>query len=159
MFGLISSESKIVGAKVMAPPARAPQEGWHGRRCVLALVVLLGLPLAAQLPAPPRVTHLPDGRQAGPSDSEGPVDARLEAKRIAMLNAIRQKAMVSDADKLLQLALKLQQDADAGETRMSPAERMHTASEIEKLAKGVKEKMTYAIGAPAPSMPFGVLQR
>lgn len=73
----------------------------------------------------------------------------MEARRIATLNLIRQKSMVSDADKLLQLARELNDDAVAGGTKMSATERMRKAAEIEKLAKNVKDKMTYAIGGPS----------
>jgi hypothetical protein len=68
--------------------------------------------------------------------------------------------MVSDADKLLKLAQELNADADAGGTILSPAQRMQKAAEIEKLARNVKEKMTYAIGAPQElTGPFAAWQR
>jgi len=133
------------------------------QRRVLALVLLLGFPMAAQLPGVPIQMPVPGGRvhprPEDPADSGG-IDLRMEAKRNAELNVMRQKSMVSDADKLLRLAQELNADADAGGAIMSPAERMHKATEIEKLARNVKEKMTYAIGEP-PEMggPFAAWQR
>ena len=121
----------------------------QGRRRLLAAALLLGLPLVAQTPGASA-----DGPFAQ-SPVGGSIEAKMEARRIGMLNLIRQKNMVSDADKLLRLAQELNEDADAGGTKMSPTERMHKAAEIEKLAKAVKEKMTYAIGAPESlSGPF-----
>lgn len=79
---------------------------------------------------------------------------------MAALNQERQQQMVSDADKLLKLAKELNADADAGGTILSPAQRVQKAEEIEKLAKKVKDKMTFAIGAPQDLMgPFAAWQR
>jgi hypothetical protein len=87
------------------------------------------------------------------------VDARMEARRFTALNQMRQKSMKSDAEKLLRLAQELNDDA-GGSGTLSSAERMRKAAEIEKLAKGVKEKMTYAIGAPTEIPgPFAIYQR
>ncbi len=66
----------------------------------------------------------------------------MDQKRIAVLNRLRQKAIVDDTTKLLRLAKELNADS----VNMSSAERIHKAAEIEKLAKSVKEKMSYAIG-------------
>jgi len=127
------------------------------RRRILAGALLLCLPLVAQSPGVPHGST-GDGT-FGQEPMNGSIEVKMEAKRIAMLNSIRQKAMVSDADKLLRLAQELNEDANAG-GKMSPAERMHKAGEIEKLAKNVKEKMTYAIGAPESlGGPFNAWQR
>jgi hypothetical protein len=99
-------------------------------------------------------------RTAHANDSDSGLDTRMETKRIAQLNSARQKSMVSDAERLLQLARELNDDADSGGTRLSSAERLHKAAEIEKLAKDVKTKMVFAIGAPDPfSGPFTTWQR
>jgi hypothetical protein len=66
----------------------------------------------------------------------------LDQKRISLLNKLRQRSMIDDATKLLFLARQL----NAAPSSMSDAERMHKAAEIEKLAKSVKEKMSYAVG-------------
>ena len=88
------------------------------------------------------------------------MDGRIEARRIVQLNLLRQKAMVSDADKLLRLAQELDNDAKGDASKLSPAERMRKAAEIERLAKEVREKMTYSIGAPPePSGPFAIYSR
>jgi hypothetical protein len=129
-----------------------------GLRGALALVMLLVMPVAAQSPGVPRV---PNGHAAPDvSDSGMGIAARMEAKRVTQLNLIRQKSLIWDADRLLHLAQELNNDAAAGGTALSVAERMQKASEIQRLAKEVKEKMTYAVGAPLEvANPFVIDQR
>jgi hypothetical protein len=113
------------------------------RRC-LAAAILIVLPVAAQSPGPPLnpagqgqpISRLPN--QAPPLSS----NQTLDQKRISLLNKLRQRAMVDDAAKLLILARQL----NAESSNLSDAERMHKAAEIEKLAKSVKDKMSYAVG-------------
>ena len=146
------------------PTLRATEAGRqsrHGLRRILALTLLLGTPVAAQSPGTAPVV-IPGVHTAPrvPQDEEGPLDSKMEAKRIEQLNTMRQKTMLSDVDRLLRLTQQLNDDAAAGGTKMSTAARLHTASEIEKLAKDVKEKMTFAIGAPPDqSTPFLIWQR
>jgi hypothetical protein len=149
------------------PATAAPESaelGSSGQRRILALFLLLGLPMAAQSPGAPTGMRPAQSQinphVSDPMDSNANFGGRIEARRIAQLNLIRQRSMVSDAEKLLQLAQELNADADASGTILSPAERVHKASEIEKLAKNVKEKMTYAIGAPEEMAgPTGVWTR
>lgn len=112
-------------------------------RC-LAAAVLIGLPVAAQSPGTP-LNPGSQGHSAPhfPSDSP-PMSSNqtLDQKRIGLLNKLRQRSMVDDAAKLLFLARQLNADP----SNMSDAERMHKAAEIERLAKSVKEKMSYAVG-------------
>ena len=150
-----SGEPVAVPGTNQAIPARRSQNV----RLRLWGALLLGvLPLTAQSPG---IFRPGPGIDAAPQpDRSSPVDARIKAKRIAQLNENRQKAMMGDAEKLLRLAQELNEDANAGGANLSPAERMHKAAEIEKLAKGVKEKMTYAIGEPAEiSLPFSTSAR
>lgn len=77
-----------------------------------------------------------------------------------MLNVVRRKSMITDAEKLLRLAKELSDDATAGGTILAPAVRVHKAAEIEKLAKNVKEKMTYVVGdTPDATGPLSGWQR
>ena len=66
----------------------------------------------------------------------------MQAKRIKALNQLRHRALVDDAAKLLVLAKQLNDESAS----LSPMERVHKAAEIEKLAKSVKDKMSYAVG-------------
>ncbi len=133
-------------------------------RRALALAMFLVLPVAAQSPGMgPGYQGSPDGhvgRQHQQEDSDSGLDVRIEAKRIATLNVIRQKSMVSDAQRILRLAQELNDDANASTSALTPAERLRKAAEIERLAKGVKEKMTYAVGAPPEDRsPFSLNSR
>jgi hypothetical protein len=145
----------------LAAPGRAANRA-HTPRHILAIMLLLGLPVAAQSPGlPPQPSQ--DGRipqRDAEAQRGADMDARMEARNIVALNRQRQKQMVLDAENLLKLARELNADADAGGTILSPAERFQKAGEIEKLAKNVKEKMIYAIGAPQDlAGPFGAWQR
>ena len=50
-------------------------------------------------------------------------------------------------------------DLNANSATMSPATRMQKMDEIEKLARNVKEKMTYAVGHAPDAGPYTVWQR
>jgi hypothetical protein len=110
----------------------------------LATVMLLGLPISAQSPGVPTIpsdpvrssTHFP--QQSSPNAPPAP----MQARRITALNQLRHKEMVNDAGRLLVLA----QELNAESANLSPAERMRKAAEIEKLAKSVRDKMSYVVG-------------
>ena len=82
----------------------------------------------------------------------------IETRQVKMLNIERQKAIVTDTDRILQLARELNADANSGNSSMSLTERLRKADEIAKLAKTVREKMAYAIGMPLPANPYVPLQ-
>ncbi len=69
--------------------------------------------------------------------------------RMHQLNLARQRSMVSDAEKLLALARQLDAGVGAAGNVLSPAQRLKMASDIEKLAHNVKEKMSYVAGTPS----------
>ena len=115
---------------------------------ILAIALLLGAPMAAQSPGTPPTPH---PQVLDPTMGfNGFGDVSIAERQVKMLNIDRQKTIVSDTERILQLAHELNDDAVSGYARLSAAERMHKAEEIEKLAKNVREKMTYAIGAPPP---------
>ena len=66
-----------------------------------------------------------------------PTDARLAAAR----NDERQKRLVSDSEKLLQLATQLHQDVAKTDQHILSVDVVRRAEEIEKLAKSVKDRM------------------
>jgi len=118
----------------------------------LATASLLVLSVAAQSPGIPGSQLGGERGQAGsrfPTTEEPAFEPNLnpilEAKRIKALNQLRHKAMVDDAARLLELARELNDDAQ----NLTPADRVHKAAEIEKLAKSVKEKMTYIVSNDA----------
>lgn len=157
---------KLFSPKAYAECHRPARRILHRNRHISGIAffgaaLLLALPLAAQ--TPPASIQMPDTDPSPPGrDGYGGagIDVRMEARRISQLNFIRQKQMASDAGKLLLLARKLNADANAGGTLMSKAERVRIASDIEKLAKSVKDKMTFAIGSPRDiSQPYSMWQR
>ena len=118
-----------------------------------AAALLLGCSIAAQSPGVP--LGLPgEGQATSRFPKRQPSDGTplsMDQKRIAVLNRMRQRAIVSDTDRLLLLAKELNADSAS----MAAAERVRKAGEIEKLAKSVKEKMSYAVG-DNPTTPGSV---
>jgi hypothetical protein len=81
-------------------------------------------------------------------------ESSIAARQIKLLNIQRQKIIVEDTEKILQLARELNADANSGGATLTQAERIQKADEIAKLAKSVRERMVYAIGLPEPPNPF-----
>lgn len=119
---------------------------------ILAIALILGAPVVAQSL----------GSQQGPPWPRSPIldapadidDPSMIERQVKLLNIQRQKAIVSDTDKILQLARELNQHANAQDPALSLPERMHKVDEIEKLARSVREKMTNALGVPQPVNAF-----
>ncbi len=113
-------------------------------RFICGLVLLLGLPVVGQAPNPqfPPASH---GR-FGHNDPDAPFGdgPAFDEKHLQQLNLVRQKELVSDTAKLLQLARELN-DQITDDSPMTDAQ-MRKVSEIAKLARSVKEKMTFAVG-------------
>jgi hypothetical protein len=117
------------------------------RRIVFALALLLAVPLAAQTSEDLKPPDL--SRPSRHTGNEIPVTGRdsfHNVKLLGRLNAERQKSMVSDADKLLRLAQELNAELARGDGGAPTPQQTHKAAEIEKLARNVREKMSYAAG-------------
>lgn len=122
---------------------------WPGIRSVLGLSLLLGMPVAGQSPFPqfPSANsgqygqHSPESNNPFGQDPNSP-----EQKRIRALNAERQKSLVSDAEKLLKLAKELNDELAQSDSGTMNAQQLHKVEEIGKLAKSVKEKMSFTAG-------------
>ena len=132
-----------------------------GSRRALALAMFLVLPAAAQSPGvPPSGPSASRFGQVPQPETDTGMDARIEARRITQLNVLRQKSIVSDTEKLLRLARELDNDAKGDTPTLTPAERMRKATEIEHLAKEVREKMTFTVGdPPEQTPPFTIYSR
>lgn len=84
-----------------------------------------------------------------------PENRVLAVKRALALNELRQQHVVSDTDRLLKLAKQLSDGIGADGAGMTPEERLRTLAQIEKLAKKVKEQMSYAFdGSPSINSTF-----
>ncbi len=114
-----------------------------------ALILCCGIETtSAQLgQAPPSTQPSPAPGQGrisigGEDDSENsPMIRRAAIKAEKQRNERRQKQIVDDTDKLLQLAQQLKDEVGKSDKNTLSASVVKRAEEIEKLAKGVKEKM------------------
>jgi hypothetical protein len=130
-------------------------------RAALGVTLVLGIPVVGQSGYPqfPSTTgngklgqHYPDS--AGPfgDDSNSP-----DKKRIRMLNAERQKALISDTEKLLKLARELNDEVTGSDSTSLSDAQLRKVAEIGKLAHSVKEKMSYSVGGfPGGSTPLTI---
>lgn len=91
----------------------------------------------SQLPTQQRPPALPDARHSGNDEEESPMARQLAEQQAIRRNNARQKQIVDDTARLLQLAQQLKDEADKGKVGRDSKK----AEEIEKLAKSVKERM------------------
>ena len=106
------------------------------------------MPVAGQSPYPqfPSTSNGKLGRNYPDTNSQFGADPTTDPKRMRVLNAERQKELVSDTQKLLQLARELNAEvSDANAAAMTDAQ-LRKAAEIAKLARSIKEKMTFSVG-------------
>ena len=116
---------------------------------VLAVLALLGLPSPAHSQGISDPAQSPShiGRRTSTGDTSIAGQQALQQHKLqGLLNAERQKSMVSDAAKLLRLAQELNAELTRGDSTLSPSQQAHKAAEIEKLAHNVREKMSFAVG-------------
>ena len=109
---------------------------------------------------PAGTTHIyypqhPMGSMAPAPDEYDPV---VRERRLNALNIERQKAMVSDTNKLLKLARELNTEIAANNTGALTEEQLHKIAEIEKLAKNVKERMAEGVpqSLPPSTLPLAL---
>lgn len=130
----------------------------------LALTAASGKPAAVQgLPSGPHGPHGPPeqpiSQRAGAGlDDPGGIDPIDAERRLRALNEMRQKAIVSDTNKLLQLANELNAEISGANSESLTPGQLRKIATIEKLAHSVKDKMSTPIGGvpayrvPAPPM-------
>ncbi len=122
-------------------------------RLAVGLALILGIPMAGQSPYPqfPSTNNGKLGRNYPDANSQFGADPNADPKRIRQLNAERQRELVSDTQKLLQLARELNAEvSDANAAAMTDAQ-LRKVAEIAKLARSVKEKMSFSVGG-SPSL-------
>jgi len=134
----------------------------QGLWLLLFLTPLSGDPVRAQNPAymDPGQSQGSSGQRLGTSPSpfgDADRDPFQDEKRLRALNTARQKAMVSDTEKLLRLTSELNAEIAAGNEGTLTVAQLRKLAEIEKLARSIKEKMSTSVRAfpvyPAAS-PF-----
>jgi hypothetical protein len=105
--------------------------------CFLAAGTSLGQRASQSSSAPPPPPQLPQQGVEPEERPPTPMEKRLQIER----NKQRQEEIKRDADKLLQLATELKLSVDRSNANVLSLDVVKKATEIEKLAKAVKEKM------------------
>ena len=90
----------------------------------------------------PEANHPPDANDRMELDQQLTKKQKFEAA-----NAIRKKQIADDAAKLLELATELKESVDKTDKDTLSLDVIRKADTIERLAKGVKEKMKLTVGA------------
>ncbi len=90
--------------------------------------------------------------------ASGNYDPTMMERRLTALNRERQKELISDTNKLLKLAMELNDQIAANNTGTLTWDQLHKMAEIEKLARNVKEKMADGVGqvGPTPDIPIAM---
>ena len=95
----------------------------------------------SQLPAQQRPPALPGtGRNGNSDEDESPLARQIAEQQANRRASQRQKLIVDDTAKLVQLAQQLKDEMDKGKAA-GDSSFTKKAEEIERLAKAVKEKM------------------
>jgi hypothetical protein len=119
----------------------------NSRLVLIALLAAFALPAArAQQQTVPAVPTTPqhngvDASGFGDPSPRDPDQERMMKDMSRERNAIRQKQIVDDTAQLLDLAKQLKDAVDKSSKDQLSLSVVNTATEIEKLAKVVKEKM------------------
>jgi hypothetical protein len=103
----------------------------------------------------PTIPNLSNKPNRNPFENMPDADPGMADRQMRALNVMRQKSMVSDTEKLLKLAQELNKDIEASNmTALTPVE-LRKLSDIEKLARNVKQKMSISYsGAPSFNEPI-----
>lgn len=130
----------------------ADTEGWQWCGRILAPWIAVALlcwwagaqgPMAEGQVSPPG-SWIPNAQNANRDHAEPAPE--LSAKQLRALNEQRQKQIVADTERLLHLAEELNRELD-GSNNLPADEEMRKVSQIEKLARSVKDKMREAVTA------------
>jgi hypothetical protein len=117
-----------------------------------ALVLLTAGTVHTQNGSP--TSHPPFPQPVNPSvsglDDRSEPDPAEAARRVKLLNVMRQKALVSDTNKLLKLAGEFDAEIHKSESDSLTPDQLHRLATIEKLARSIKEKMSMPV-AELPS--------
>ena len=93
-------------------------------------------------------TTLPDLNRTPDANDRMQMDQRQSKKeKFEAANALRRKQIAADAAQLLQLATELKSEVDKTDKDTLSLQVIRKAESIERLAKGVKEKMKLSAGS------------
>jgi hypothetical protein len=126
-----------------------------GLGLAMGFVIVPGLTVRSQSGPPHDIINRPPPMPTDPSSSDN-YDPTMMERRLNALNRERQKEMISDTNKLLKLAMELNDEIAANNTGTLTWDQLHKMAEIEKLARNVKEKMADGVGqmGPTPDAPI-----
>jgi len=99
-----------------------------------------GLPQNTYPHLPPELNRIPDGNQVNDINAQQNQKQSFEAA-----NTQREKQIVDDSTKLLQLATELKAEVGATHKDTLSLNLIRKAEEIEKLARGIKDKMKLTV--------------
>jgi len=141
--------------------SHGPATRWAARaaRLAICLVLLVALRVRAQnLPGQqyPVGPHSAGPRATDAMDDTPSSQSVDEEKILRSLNAVRQKSMVADTDRLVRLVNELNAEIARTNPDSLTAAQLRKVAEIEKLAHNVKDKMSTSLrGLPAfPQLNF-----
>jgi hypothetical protein len=123
-------------------------------RPALWLAVLLALPCGGQDAAMPNGGQAPMHTLHASQDMDEGSQSNpiVEERRLRQLNAAQHKAMVADTDRLLKLVNELNAEISRTNPSSLSGEQRRKVAEIEKLARGVKDKMRISVRG-TPNLP------
>jgi hypothetical protein len=143
-----------------SPSYRLGRRDISAARRAVWLMLLAVLPIGAQsgasgmrIPSPQTI-----GQHTGTGLDDIWGDPADQQKRLSALNAARQKSILDDTAKLVKLAAELKAETDSASPEDTLPQQMRQWAQIEKLAHGIKDKMSYAMQAPPVYTPYGVAQ-
>ena len=122
----------------------------------LALLALLAASICVTHAGSQSPQFPPGQSRRPPFDDMGDMDPVAAARRVKALNIERQKSMVSDADKLVQLARELNTEIGQTAPDSLTAVQLRKIADIERLARSVRQKMSYAAVDEPPFQGFPI---
>jgi hypothetical protein len=143
------------------PPAENSIAIWRQRSGLLLLLALLLLiPSKAGLAQTSASSKGPilsgDGAVAaqrqnleGSEPGSGGYDSTIANRRTKLMNNERRKSLVSDSDKLFNLATELNNEVAHSNSGALTPDQLRKVAEIEKLARNVRDKMTMTVPSPS----------
>ena len=148
---LHSNESQFCARNVVLPATRSPKLSWEkGLVFLVVAVTLAGAALPGQQPPwlNPDARNLHPGANRLPdmNDQMATHERQFKQRSIDAANAARKKELDEESAKLLALAIALKAEVEKTNKDTLSLSVIRKASEIEKLAHNVKEKMTYTVG-------------
>jgi hypothetical protein len=127
----------------------------------LCLIFLVVHPTGAQTgPGGGRMTfpQPPTSQRNGDNSEESWSDVAEQQKRQKLINAARQKSIQSDTEKLLKLASALKAETESPNSGQDLPLQMNQWSQIERLARSIKDRMSYVVPTASVYNPYSVRQ-